>query len=107
MFLFRLCFAVAVFARLDVASCASRLQREVATPVAGKIVGAIVANSAVNGVTRRGAVSGAVVRFSITALLLPLPSLLLLRCWGPPNHHELWDPCCEVVSFPEAPGTEH
>ena len=65
---------LAVLARLDVASCASWQQRDVATPMAGKIVGAIVANvavnGAVNGVTRRGAVSGAVVRFSITRVLL-------------------------------------
>ena len=42
---------LAVLAGLDVACCASWQQREVATPMASKIVGAIVANGAVNGVT--------------------------------------------------------
>ena len=60
---------VAVLARLDVANCKSRLQREVATPVAGKIVSTIIVNSAINGVTRRGAVSGTVLRFSIIRVL--------------------------------------
>ena len=61
---------VAVFARLGAARCASRQQRGVVTPVAGKIVGAIVIDSAVNGVTGRGAKSGTVVRFSIIRILV-------------------------------------
>ena len=61
---------VAVFARLGAARCASWQQREVVTPVAGKIVGAIVIDSAVNGVTGRGALSGTVIRFSIIRILV-------------------------------------
>ena len=48
--------------------------------MAGKIVGAIVANSAVNGVTRRGAVLGTVVRLSVIrvlACIVVVPALLV------------------------------
>ena len=38
--------------------------------MAGKIVGAIVIDSAVNGVTGRGALSGTVVRFSIIRIIV-------------------------------------
>ena len=37
--------------------------------MAGKIVGTIIVSNAVNGVTGRGAVTGAVVRFSIIRVL--------------------------------------